>query len=109
MHPRSFVRRRAVYICILCVRSVYLQEGDVIELCQVSDIRAGGIPIVSVARFFVACLNVCSFVRLWVVCRLVCVRKRHFCAGTSVCVSMWWQFTPAVKRLTYKRNQITAK
>lgn len=24
------------------------QEGDVIELCQVSDIRAGGIPIVSV-------------------------------------------------------------
>lgn len=23
---------------------VYLQEGDVIELCQVSDIRAGGLP-----------------------------------------------------------------
>lgn len=26
----------------------YSQEGDVIELCQVSDIRAGGIPIVSI-------------------------------------------------------------
>lgn len=26
---------------------IKFQEGDVIELCQVSDIRAGGIPKVS--------------------------------------------------------------
>lgn len=29
----------------------YLQDGDVIELCQVSDIRAGGLPKVSTVWF----------------------------------------------------------
>jgi hypothetical protein len=28
-----------------------LQDGDVIELCQVSDIRAGGLPKVCVLSF----------------------------------------------------------
>lgn len=29
-----------------------VQEGDVIELCQVSDIRAGGVPKVSGCQYY---------------------------------------------------------
>lgn len=32
---------------------IVFQEGDVIELCQVSDIRAGGLPKVSVIFYFI--------------------------------------------------------
>lgn len=33
---------------------IVFQEGDVIELCQVSDIRAGGLPKVSVIFCFIS-------------------------------------------------------
>lgn len=29
---------------LLILLNIFIQEGDVIELCQVSDIRAGGVP-----------------------------------------------------------------
>lgn len=41
-----------IFICF------YLQEGDVIELCQVSDIRAGGLPkVIAVSIFFLFLLK----------------------------------------------------
>jgi len=47
---RTFLRSPEYTIIIFYLSS--LQDGDVIELCQVSDIRAGGVPKVKQLLFY---------------------------------------------------------